>query len=372
MTIPITQSTTAPVNVPFPTFTTTVQSTVPPVTPTAVTVQDLTQLLTAAKKDHLPEWKLEQYNGDPLRWHEWIGEFKSAIDSAALSNDVKLTYLKTLVTGKAKTAIAESAYCGTMYQNALKTLEQKFGQPHAFVSAHLGKLSSFPPLKMHNSENVIAFSATIPALVGVFCSLKYEHDLSSAALLGQAVQKLPPNMKEAWSMHTVKKELIRPTLLDFNEWLKDKAEAHDRMKISTTKLKSEENAQSITRTKTGAKVFAAASYSASSTGNGTKLNRVQLNCIVCKENHPLWRCRVFLDKTPTDRAKIVAENNFCFSCLKRNHSFRQCPQPRKCNKDGCNSSHNTLLHGAERDFQPRTTPIPSTIQATGSRSPKKL
>ena len=370
MTFPIPPSTTAPVNVPFPTFPHTVQSTIPPVTPTAVTIQDLAQLLTAAKKDHLPEWKLEHYNGDPLQWHEWIGQFRSAIDSAPLSNDVKLTYLKTLVTGKAKTAIAEFAYCGTMYQEALKTLERNFRQSHAVVSAHLDKLSGFPSLKMHNSENVIAFSATISALVGVFRSLKYEHDLSSAALLGQAVQKLPPNMKEAWSMHTVKKDWSRPTLLDFNEWLKDKAEAHERMKASATKPKNGESAPSVTRTKTGAKVFASAASSASSNGTGTKPNRVQPNCIVCKDNHPLWHCRVFLDKTPTDRGKIVAENKLCFSCLKGNHSFRQCPQPRKCNKDGCNSSHNTLIHGAERVFQPRTTPKPSTNQATGSRSPK--
>ena len=193
-TIPVTTSsmspcTTAPVSGPFPTFPTTAQSTVHLTTPTAVTVQDIAQLLTAAKKDHLPEWELEQYNEDPLQWHEWIGQFRSAIDAAALSNDVKLTYLKTLVTGKAKIAIAEFAYCGTMYQEALKTLERKFGQPHAVVSAHLDKLSGFPPLKMHNSENVIAFSATISALVGVLRSLKYDHDLSSAALLSQAVQK---------------------------------------------------------------------------------------------------------------------------------------------------------------------------------------
>ena len=97
---------------------------------------------------------------------------------------------------------------------------------------------------------------------------------------------------------------------------------------------------------------------------------MHLNCIVCNDNYPLWRCRVYFDKTPTDRAKIVAENKLCFSCLKGNHSCRQCPQPRKCNKDGCNSSHNTLLHGTERVFQPRTTPKPSTNQATGSRSPK--
>ena len=83
-----------------------------------------------------------------------------------------------------------------MYQEAFKTLEREISQPHAVVGAHLDKLSGFPSLKMHNSENVIAFNATILALVGVFCSLKYEHDLSSAALSGQAVQKLPPNMKE--------------------------------------------------------------------------------------------------------------------------------------------------------------------------------
>ena len=198
--------------IPAPTLQSFQPPTGPPPTPTTVTIHDLAQLLSAAKKDHLPEWKLAQYNRDPLQWHEWIGQFRSAIDSAPLSNDVKLTYLKTFVTGKAKTAIAEFAYCGTMYQDALKTLERIFGQPQAVVSAHLVKLNNFPPLKMHNSDNVIAFSATISAMVGVFRSLKHEHDLSSAALLGQAVQKLAPNMKEAWSLHTVKKDWTRPTL----------------------------------------------------------------------------------------------------------------------------------------------------------------
>ena len=99
------------------------------------TVQDLAQLLALSKRDHLPEWKLAQYSGDPLQWHEWYGQFKSAIDSAPLTDDVKLTYLKTLVSGKAKTTIAEFAYSGTMYKDALKTLERKFGQPQTVVSA---------------------------------------------------------------------------------------------------------------------------------------------------------------------------------------------------------------------------------------------
>ncbi len=78
----------------------------------AVTRQDLADLIAASRKDPLPEWKLSQFSGDHLHWHEWTGQFSSAIDSQRLSDDVKLTYLKTLVPGKAKSAISEFAFCG--------------------------------------------------------------------------------------------------------------------------------------------------------------------------------------------------------------------------------------------------------------------
>ena len=241
---------------------------------------------------------MSEYNGDPIHWHEWFGQFKSAIDSAQLSDDVKLTYLKTLVSGKAKVAIAEFAYCGAMYKDALKTLERKFGQPQAVVTAYLDKLANVPPVKMHNSESIISYSATVSSLVGVFRSLNYVQDLSSASLLGQAVQKLPPNMKEAWSMHTLKRSLDRPTLIDFNDWLKDKAEAHERMKTTSGKVKGDENVSNTAiKTKTTSKVFAATT---STNQVKSKPENMPKNCVACKEKHPLWRCPVFRKKTPTE------------------------------------------------------------------------
>ena len=86
-------------------------------------------------------------------------------------------------------------------------LQRKFGQPQTVVSAYIDKLASYPPLKMHSSENIISFSNTVSSLNGVFRSLGYTHDLFSSSLLNQALAKLPPNMKEAWSMHTVKREM---------------------------------------------------------------------------------------------------------------------------------------------------------------------
>ena len=148
-----------------------------------------------SRKDHLPEWKLAQLDGNSLNWHEWFGQFKFTVDSAVLTDDTKLTYLKTLVTGEAKTAIAQFSFGGDMYKDALAALQQKFRQPHAIVGAHLDKLNTFPPLKMHNSENVISFSSAISGRVAVFKSLSFNDDLKSVNLLNQAVSKLPLNLK---------------------------------------------------------------------------------------------------------------------------------------------------------------------------------
>ena len=191
-----------------------------PTSENASLIKAFADALTSKRNDLLPERKLSQYNEDPLQWHEWYGQFKSAIDSQSLTDYVKLTYLKTLVNGKAKTAVAEFAYCGAMYKDALRKLERKFGQPQAVVKVHLDKLISFPTLKMRNSDNIINYSGCISSLVGVFKSLSYDSDLKSAVLLNTAVQKLPPNMKESWSLYTVKKHWVKPTLLDFNDWLK--------------------------------------------------------------------------------------------------------------------------------------------------------
>ena len=259
-----------------------------------------------------------------------------------------------------------------MYKDALRTLERKLGQPQAVVSAHLDKLSNFPPLKMHNSDNIINYSAAISSLVGVFKSLSNDADLKSASLLNQAVQKLPPNMKESWSLFSVKKHWVKPTLLDFNGWLKEKAEAYDLMKQSATKAKPEENSTSVTKTKTASKVFASNSQQRETKKQmPSSFTNTYSWCIVCKGNHWLWECRVFKEKTPTQRAKLVGDNKLCFSCLRDKHTFRQCPQPRKCRAEGCNSSHNSLLHGADRIFPKKQSTNPNNIQSSGNTGQSK-
>ena len=58
--------------------------------------------------------------------------------------------------------------------------------------------------------------------------------------MNQAVSNLPPNLKEAWPMHVVRHNWQRPTLLDFNNWLTEKAEIHERLRVLNAKAKNEE------------------------------------------------------------------------------------------------------------------------------------
>ena len=144
------------------------------------------------------------------------------------------------------------------------------------------------------------------------------------------------------------------------------------MKQSATKAMPEDNSTSVTKTKTASKVFASNSQqretkkqmSSSSTNSYSR-------CIVCEVNHGLWECRVFKEKIPTQRAKLVADNKLCFSCLRDKHTFHQCPQPRKCRAEGCNSSHNTLLHGADRVFPAKKSTNPNTIRSSGNTDQSK-
>ena len=147
---------------------------------------------------------------------------------------------------------------------------------------------------------------------------------------------LPSNMKESWSLHSMKKCWRQPTILDFNDWLCKKPEAHELLRESQNKSLPEKTSKTGFH-KPPKKVFAAAS----------KVDKpIYAPCLQCKGKHPLWSCSVFKEKTPTQRAQFSVQNRLCFACLQPDHMFRKCPRARKCTKPGCESTHNVLLHGA--------------------------
>ena len=91
-------------------------------------------------------------------------------------------------------------------------------------------------------------------------------------------------------MHTVRHNWQLPTLLDFNNWLKENAEGHERLRVLNSKAKNEEPVKPKT-----IKVFAANNQVTSKAQEKFKFQP----CVLCEGSHALWNCAVFKEKNAT-------------------------------------------------------------------------
>ena len=73
-------------------------------------------------RSSLPKLKLAEFSGDPLEWPEWSQLFQATVHAANIDDSVKMNHLKTMVTGKAKEAIAGLGYTAEMYNVAWNVL----------------------------------------------------------------------------------------------------------------------------------------------------------------------------------------------------------------------------------------------------------
>ena len=61
---------------------------------------------------------LDKSSGNLLEWPEWSGQFLATVDESGEAETVKMAYVKTLVTGGAKTALESMGYSGQTYHMA--------------------------------------------------------------------------------------------------------------------------------------------------------------------------------------------------------------------------------------------------------------
>ena len=61
--------------------------------------------------------------------------FIATVDQRPIPDSEKMSYLKTLLKGKARSAISGMGFSGQFYGAAWSILERKFGRPHVIIDA---------------------------------------------------------------------------------------------------------------------------------------------------------------------------------------------------------------------------------------------
>ena len=294
-------------------------------------------------RSSLPKLKLAEFSGDPLERPEWSQLFQATVYAANIDDSVKMHHLKTMVTGKAKEAIAGLGYTAEMYNVAWNVLVRNFGKPQMVVNAQLKRIYSFLPMKPYDGPALIKFERIVSSCVNVLAQFNYVGDLNSDGVLSSATRKLTLDMKTKWLTYVKQMNLYQPGLAVFSEWLNDIADVQDELLLSSNP--NADRAKSSYKEKAKGSTFAL-----STTNTASDNSKYQRECALKNGKDPIWKCEKFKKMNVEERRQKAKELKLCFKCLSDAHQMRNC-SGRLCDVNGCGKPHHRLLHRSYKNVE---------------------
>ena len=278
-------------------------------------------------RSSLPKLKSAEFSGDPLEWPEWSQLLQATVHAANLDDSVKMNHLKTMVTGKAKEAIAGLGYTAEMCNVAWNVLVRNFGKPQMVVNAQLKGIYSLPLMKPYDGAALIKFARIVSSCFNVLTQFNYVGDLNSEGVLGSATRKLTLDMKTKWLTYVKQLNLYQPGLTVFSEWLNDIADVQDELLLSSNP--NADRAKSSYKEKAKGSTFAT-----SATNTASDNSKYQRKCALKDGKHPIWNCEKFKKMNVEEKGRKAKELKLCFNCLSDAHRMRNC-SGRLCDVNEC-------------------------------------
>ena len=125
----------------------------------------------------LPKIEMPSFNGDKTKWVEFWDSFQCSVhDNKRITNVEKFNYLKSKLSGEARSAIAGLALSNENYPIAVDILMKRFGNAQEIVDLHYNQLINLQPAT--NKVSSLRYLLD-----------KVERHLRSLEVLGQSVDQ---------------------------------------------------------------------------------------------------------------------------------------------------------------------------------------
>ncbi|XP_008482926.1 uncharacterized protein LOC103519612 [Diaphorina citri] len=285
-------------------------------------------------KVKLPTLDLPMFDGENLfQWEVFFQSFKSMIhNNATLTNDQKVQYLVSKLSGKALSMISGTPATGDNYQCIYDSLVDRYNDQRTLASYYIDQLLSFKPLKGETVDQLNNFLDKYCAAVKGLQTLNIR-DLSGFMLGYIGASKLDSETARQYQLCS--KDIPIPTFDNLLSFVKDHVKVlrgiqgssfSSGPKSGTSYSKPKVTHSFIVNDKP--------SHSVTHTFNA---------CLFCnKQKHPLYMCEKFKHSPVTQRHSFVKSQGICFNCLSPKHRLQDCRLKTNCSK--CNMRHNSLLH----------------------------
>ena len=148
-----------------------------------------------SSQSRLPKLTLPVFSGDPLNWQTFWDSFNAAVHTnPALGCIQKFNYLKTQLQGDAARAIAGLPLTERNYQHSIELLENRFGQPHKLINAHMQALLDMPNPNT-SLTSLRLFYDTIATHTRALGSLGKSQEVYGDLLVSVILKKLPVEVR---------------------------------------------------------------------------------------------------------------------------------------------------------------------------------
>lgn len=296
----------------------------PEVTPPAMNPP---QHQSPSVRARLPKLEVRKFGGVISEWQEFWDSFESAIHkNEALADVDKFSYLRGLLVGPARSAIAGFALTSANYKAATDLLKRRYGKKNAIQRAHINELLNLEPIyserDTHRLRQMYDFAETKHRALE---ALGVEQDTYAAIVVPSLLEKLP--------------EQLRLTITrgeDHHEWdlerllqtLGHEVELREEYNKNTRHARSPRDDKRTTM------------YAGKET-----------NCAFCLGGHKHEECKKVTQVS--ERKRILLKYGRCFNCIRKGHVSKDCKTVVNCKF--CKGKHHSCLCCADSPGEGRSS-----------------
>ena len=296
--------------------------------------------------------KLENFDGNPLHYCRFINRLDLAVDYNEVEARHKFAVLLQSCIGEAKSALSmcESIHDPEMaYAEARRTIRERFGDEYTKSQAFLKQVRYHPTIM--GDKDLRKFADQVHNTAYTLKNLGYEKEMGTQQNLLEIVQKLPGRYKGRWltKVQSIREKNKIPQLEYVVTLLQlVAAEANDTVygHIFKETISTKNKKHSLHKGTKDRGSYAVETTSAKASFHKPK-------CLMCGQEHPIWRCQQFRAISVSARRDLVLSNMRCLNCYGSGHSAQGCLSQFRCKVPGCGEKHSTFLHPVQH---PQTSP----------------
>ena len=261
----------------------------------------------------VPKGDPQTFDGDELEYWPFIRSFKDSIDCLSISSAQKLVYLRQYCRGKAALALKSTSYLNPEegYRNALKILEERFGNPYNITCKWVKKVVHRPEVK--TATDLREYADEINCCVESLKAMDSLSQLGSGDNMLKIVENLPYYLKTRWMKTNYEIRCKHSRGAEITELVKFICDAADeasdpifgRLVNKDQKKKNEKSQPSkFQKRKTGS-FSTKASVTEDKTTAPENKKQTAGKCPSCGQGHYLTRCPQFKAMKIKDRRDFV-------------------------------------------------------------------